>query len=136
MGSVDRDKLHSEMSNWKHSLCIPIKSGWSTTKYLECLKSGVSPFFHPNYDAQKNTKIQDFYRVENMEEFRDELNLDDVIHIRELNKAIDACLADEFTSGQYLNDMVYKHLGIDRDRKNVNRELWEVKPSFKPAVTF
>ena len=104
---------------------------------MECLKSGVSPFLHPNYDSDKNTKIQDFYRVENVEEFRDKLNLDDAIHIRELNKAIYSCLADEFTSGQYLNDIVYKHLGIDRKgRKNKNRELWEVKSSLKPAVTF
>ena len=129
MGSVDRDKLHSVMSEWKHSFCIPIKSSWSTTKYLELLKSGVSPFLHPNYDTGKNTKISDFYRVENSEEFRDKLELNDDIHIKELNSAIDSCLADEFTSGQYLNDIVYKYLGIDRNIKNVNRELWEVKPT-------
>ena len=55
------------------------------------------------------------------------VNLDDVIHTRELNKAIDACLADEFTSGQYLNDEVYHYLGIERIITNVNRELWEVE---------
>ena len=61
----------------------------------------------------------------------------EVMHIEELNKAIDSCLSDEFTSGQYLNDIVYKHLGIDRKgRKNKNRELWEVKSSLKPEVTF
>ncbi len=137
-GSINRDELHSVMSNWKHSLCIPIKSGWATTKYLELLKSGVSPFLHPNYDTQKNTKLQDFYRVESVDDLRDKIEkTSDDRHIEELNKAIDICLADEFTSGQYLNDIVYKYLGIDRTgRKNKNRELWEVKPPLGPTVTF
>jgi len=131
MGSVARSKLYKLMLNWKHSLCIAIKSGWATSKYLEYLKCGVSPFLYPTYDNKddkKNTKLQDFYRVESTDDLKERVLLDDVIHIRELNKAIDSCLADEFTSGQYLNDEVYHYLGIERNITNVNRELWEVEP--------
>ena len=128
MGIVARSDLYSTMSNWKHSLCIPIKDGWATTKYLECLKSGVSPFITPTYDTEKNTKLQDFYRVDSVVDLIGRIEgTREVMHIEELNKAIKACLADEFTSGQYLNDIVYKHLGIDRDITNVNRELWAVE---------
>ena len=79
-----------------------------------------------------------FYRVESVDDLRDKIEkTSDDRHIEELNKAIDICLADEFTSGQYLNDIVYKYLGIDRTgRKNKNRELWEVKPPLGPTVTF
>ena len=128
MGIVARSDLYSTMSNWKHSLCIPIKDGWATTKYLECLKSGVSPFITPAYDTAKNTKLQDFYRVDSAADLIGRIEgTRGVMHIEELNKAITSCLADEFTSGQYLNDEIYNHLGIDRDIKNKNRELWEVK---------
>ena len=128
MGSVDRSVLYPMMCNWKHSLCIPIKKGWATSKYLECLKSGVSPFLHPSYDTEKNTKLQDFYRVDSTADLMDRIEgTGEDQHIGELNKAIDSCLTDEFTSGQYLNDEIYKHLGVERNITNVNRELWEVQ---------
>ena len=127
MGIVARSNLYSTMSNWKHSLCIPIKDGWATTKYLECLKSGVSPFITPAYDTEKNTKLQDFYRVDSSADLIGRIEgTREVMHIEELNKAITSCLSDEFTSGQYLNDEIYKHLGVERNITNVNRELWEV----------
>ena len=127
VGIVARSQLYSTMSNWKHSLCIPIKDGWATTKYLECLKSGVSPFITPAYDTEKNTKLQDFYRVDSSADLIGRIEgTREVMHIEELNKAITSCLSDEFTSGQYLNDEIYKHLGVERNITNVNRELWEV----------
>ena len=80
-GSISRMKLYSEMTNWKHSLCVPIDKGWATSKYLEYLKCGVSPFMHPEYDDQRNTNLQDFYRVSSVEEFKDKIAMSDDVHI-------------------------------------------------------
>ena len=110
--------------NWKHSLCVPIDKGWATAKYLEYLKCGVSPFMHPEYDDQKNTNIQDFYRVSSVEEFKDKVAMSDDTHIEEINKGIKKCLSDEYISGQRINDDIYSALGIKRNIKNKVRDLW------------
>ena len=127
MGSVTRSELYGLMSGWKHSLCIPIKREWSTAKYLEYLKTGVSPFLHPYYDSQGNTQMPDFYRVDSPDELLDKINMDCSVHIENLNSAISLCLDDKYTSGQYLTDLIYENLGIERDIKNKNRKLWKVK---------
>lgn len=127
-GTVARSKLYKLMLDWKHSFCIPIREKWATSKYLEYLKCGVSPFLYYTYDDEKNTKLQDFYRVGKDDDLRDVIEgSSEDQHIEELNKAIDTCLGDKFTTGQYLNDEVYYHLGIERNITNVNRELWEVE---------
>ena len=127
-GMVTRSKLYKLMLDWKHSFCIPIRERWATSKYLEYLKCGVSPFLYYTYDDEKNTKLQDFYRVGKDDDLREIIEgSSEDRHIEELNKAIDTCLSDKFTTGQYLNDEVYYHLGIERNITNVNRELWEVE---------
>ena len=123
-GSINRIKLYSEMMNWKHSLCVPIDKGWATAKYLECLKCGISPFMHPEYDDQKNTNVQDFYRVGSVEEFKDKVMMNDDTHIKEINKGIKNCLSDEYISGQRINDGIYSALDIERNIKNKVRDLW------------
>ena len=40
-GTINREKLYPEMTNWKHSLCVPIDKGWATAKYLEYFKSSL-----------------------------------------------------------------------------------------------
>ena len=112
------------MTNWKHSLCVPIDKGWATAKYLEYLKCGISPFMHPEYDDQKNTNVQDFYRVQSVEEMKDKIATSDDTHIKEINKAINNCLSDEYVSGQKINDEIYSALGIERNIKNKLRDLW------------
>ena len=123
-GTIDRTKLYPEMLNWKHSFCVPIDKGWATAKYLEYLKCGVSPFMHPEYDDQKNTTVQDFYRVNSVEEFKDKLAMSDDTHIKEINKGITSCLSAEHISGQKINDDIYSSLGIKRSIKNKVRDLW------------
>ena len=123
-GFIKRNELYPEMKKWKHSLCIPIDKGWATAKYLEYLKCGVSPFMHPEYDSQKNTHIQDFYRVQSVEEMRDKIAMSDDIHIREINRGIKKCLSNEFVSGQRINDDIYSALGLKRSIKNKLRDLW------------
>ena len=123
-GTINRGKLYPEMMNWKHSLCVPIDKGWATAKYLEYLKCGVSPFMHPEYDSQRNTNIQDFYRVQSAEEMRDKIAMDDDTHIKEINKGIEGCLSNEFVSGQRINDEIYSALGLERDIRNEVRDLW------------
>ena len=123
-GFIDRPTLYPEMKKWKHSFCIPIDKGWATAKYLEYLKCGISPFMHPEYDDQKNTNIQNFYRVQSVEEIKDKIDMNDNIHIEEINKGIKNCLSDEYISGQKINDEIYESLGLKRNIKNKLRDLW------------
>ena len=123
-GFINRDILYPEMKNWKHSLCVPIDRGWATAKYLEYLKCGISPFMHPEYDEQKNTNVQDFYRVNSVEELKDKIAMSEDTHIEEINKAINNCLSEEYVSGQKINDEIYSALGIERNIKNKLRDLW------------
>ena len=123
-GFIDRPTLYPEMKKWKHSFCVPIDKGWATAKYLEYLKCGISPFMHPEYDDQKNTNIQNFYRVQSVEEIKDKIDMNDNIHIEEINKGIKNCLSDEYISGQKINDEIYESLGLKRNIKNKLRDLW------------
>jgi len=123
-GRINRHQLYPEMMNWKHSLCVPIDKGWATAKYLEYLKCGISPFMHPEYDSQRNTNIQDFYRVQSVEEMRDKIAMSDDTHIKEINRGIEECLSNEFVSGQRINDEIYSALGLERDIRNEMRDLW------------
>ena len=123
-GIINRGKLYPEMMNWKHSLCVPIDKGWATAKYLEYLKCGISPFMHPEYDSQRNTNIQDFYRVQSVEEMRDKIAMSDDTHIKEINRGIEECLSNEFVSGQRINDEIYSALGLQRNIRNEIRDLW------------
>jgi len=128
-GFIERTELYTEMKNWKHSLCVPIDTGWATAKYSEYLKCGISPFLHSEYDSQKNTNLQDFYRVESKEEYLDKISLDDDTHIEEINKGIQTCLSEDHVNGQKLNDDIYSALGIERTIKNKLRDLWTPKES-------
>ena len=117
-------KFPTEMKKWKHSFCVPIDKGWATAKYLEYLKCGISPFMHPEYDDQKNTNIQNFYRVQSVEEIKDKIDMNDNIHTEEINKGIKNCLSDEYVSGQKINDDIYESLVLKRNIKNKLRDLW------------
>ena len=126
-GSINRQQLYPEMKNWKHSLCIPIDKGWATAKYLECLRCGISPFLHPDYDSQKNTNMTEYFRVSSVEEFKDKINDKEDVHIEEIKKAQELCLSDHYVSGQYLNDEIYSILGLERNIQNQTRDLWTIK---------
>ena len=128
-GFINRVELYPEMRNWKHSFCVPIDTGWATAKYLEYLKCGISPFMHPEYDSQKNTNLQDFYRVSSVEELKDKITMSDNTHIEEINKGIESCLSENHVNGQKLNDDIYSALGIERNIKNKLRDLWTPKES-------
>ena len=126
-GTLNRNYLYSEMKKWKHSLCVPINAGWATAKYLECLKCGVSPFLHPDYDSQKNTNMTEYFRMSSVEEFKDKINDKEDVHIEEIRKAQELCLSDHYVSGQYLNDEIYSILGLERNIQNKVRDLWTMK---------
>ena len=79
---------------------------------------------HPEYDDQRNTKVQDFHRVNSTEELKDKIEMDDNTHIEEINKSIKNCLSDEYVSGQKINDDIYESLGLKRNIKNKLRDLW------------
>ena len=79
---------------------------------------------HPEYDDEKNTNVQDFYRVQSVEEMKDKIDMNDNIHIEEINKGIKNCLSDEYISGQKINDEIYESLSLKRNIKNKLRDLW------------
>ena len=78
--------------------------------------------------------IDDFYRVQNEEEFIEKLNMSDNEHIDYIRKNQQACLSEDDVSGQKLNDRLYNELGIERDIKNKKRNLW--KTSKKASLDF
>ena len=50
--------------------------------------------------------------------------MSDDVHIKEINKAIENSLSEEYVSGQKINDDIYSALGIKRNIKNKIRDLW------------
>lgn len=50
-GRLPYDKAWNELSKAKVTFISPIKKGWGTSKYLECLYRGVLPILSPSYDS-------------------------------------------------------------------------------------
>ena len=80
---------------------------------------------HPEYDDQKNTNVQDFYRVGSVEEFKDKIAMSDDTHIEEIKQGryIKTVYLMNI-SGQRINDGIYSALDIERNIKNKVRDLW------------
>lgn len=59
----------------KFSFIIPISPGWVTSKYIELINNGIIPFFHPDYDSQKNLDIPDFLRIESPNQLKERIDI-------------------------------------------------------------
>lgn len=49
-GEVSFNKINDIMKESKMSLLVPIKKGWVTSKYVECLMNDVLPIFYEDYN--------------------------------------------------------------------------------------
>ena len=59
----------------KFSFIIPISPGWVTAKYIEMISNGIIPFFHPDYDSQKNLDVPDFLRIESPNQLKERIDI-------------------------------------------------------------
>jgi len=63
-GMIAHTEIDSTFSKTRYTLVIPIRANWVTGKYVEMLRVGCLPFFHPHYDTQCSTVPKDhFLRV-------------------------------------------------------------------------
>lgn len=63
-GLLSHTEIDDTFSKSRYTLVIPIRPNWVTGKYVEMLRVGCLPFFHPHYDTQFSTIPRDhFLRV-------------------------------------------------------------------------
>jgi hypothetical protein len=63
-GMIAHTEIDETFSKTRYTLVIPIRANWVTGKYVEMLRVGCVPFFHPQYDTQCSTVPADhFLRV-------------------------------------------------------------------------
>ena len=63
-GLIPHTEIDATFAKTRYTLVIPIRANWVTGKYVEMLRVGCVPFFHPQYDTQYHTVPADhFLRV-------------------------------------------------------------------------
>ena len=63
-GLIPHTEIDEAFINTRYTLVIPIRPDWVTGKYVEMIRVGCLPFFHPKYDTQFSTIPKDhFLRV-------------------------------------------------------------------------
>lgn len=60
-GFKTSDEIDEIFKRTRTTFVIPIRPDWVTSKYIEMLRVGVLPFFHPDYDTQFNIVPKDHY---------------------------------------------------------------------------
>lgn len=60
-GYKTAEEIDTIFKNTRYTFIIPIRPDWVTSKYVEMLRVGVVPFFHPDYDTQFSTIPKDHY---------------------------------------------------------------------------
>ena len=110
-GSLHITELQEKLQDVKFTFIIPIKEGWTTSKYIEMIHAGVIPFLHPTYDEQRHLPIPDFLRPLTPEEFYNNMqrlidNPDEYkMVLKGLRKAV---LKPEYYDGSFINDKIMK----------------------------
>lgn len=63
-GLLSHTEIDDTFIKTRYTLVIPIRPDWVTGKYVEMIRVGCLPFFHPKYDTQFSTLPKDhFLRV-------------------------------------------------------------------------
>jgi hypothetical protein len=60
-GYYSPQEVDAISKKYRYTLVIPIRPHWVTSKYVEMLRVGVLPFFHPDYDTQYLLVPRDHY---------------------------------------------------------------------------
>ena len=115
-GSLHIGEIQKKLQDVKFTFIIPIKEGWTTSKYIEMIHAGVIPFLHPTYDEQRHLPIPDFLRPATPEEFYNNMQrlIDNPkeyeVVLKGLRKAV---LKPEYYDGSFINDKIMK--AIDKN---------------------
>lgn len=108
-GSLHLSELQNKLQDVKFTFIIPIKEGWTTSKYIEMIHAGVIPFLHPSYDTQGHLPIPMFLRPRTPSEFYERMQslIDDKEKyekvLTDLRKAV---LKPEYYDGTFINNKI------------------------------
>lgn len=95
----------------KYSFIIPILSGWTTSKYIEMISNGIIPFFHPEYDSQKNLNIPDFLRIASPDDLKKKIDMiksDNNLYVKLITKLQNDLITSDDISGKTISKMIMK----------------------------
>ena len=114
------DELSELMRTCKATLIIPIKKGWVTSKYVECMNGwdpsgnslGCITFFGGSYDKQGHVIPKDHFLRTSPMEFKKKLAkvLTDDDFCKQLYKEQYKILKDEYYTGEFLNELIMNKL--------------------------
>jgi hypothetical protein len=110
-GSLHINEIQDKLQDVKFTFIIPIKEGWTTSKYIEMIHAGVIPFLHPTYDDQGHLPIPNFLRPKTPEEFYTNMQrlIDNPTEYETvLNGLRKAILKPEYYDGSFINDNIMK----------------------------
>lgn len=95
----------------KFSFIIPISPGWVTSKYIELINNGIIPFFHPNYDSQKNLDIPDFLRIESPNQLKERIDIiksDNDFYVKLITELQNKFITENDINGKTISDTIMR----------------------------
>ena len=123
-GSLHLSELQNKLQDVKFTFIIPIKEGWTTSKYIEMIHAGVIPFLHPSYDTQGHLPIPMFLRPQTPSEFYERMQslIDDKARYEEvlanLRKAV---LKPEYYDGTFINNKIMSSVDPSYTRPDTSK---------------
>lgn len=109
-GFVTYDEVEQIFQKTRCSFIIPIEPEWVTVKYLEMLRNGVIPLFHPSYDSNNRLNTPSWMRPTNKKELITlvESFKDDNVYMKHLEEA--RHMLYTHTDGSNLNNLIMCNL--------------------------
>ena len=95
----------------KFSFIIPISPGWVTSKYIELINNGIIPFFHPDYDSQKNLDIPDFLRIESPNQLKERIDIiksDNDFYVKLITELQNKFITENDINGKTISDTIMR----------------------------
>lgn len=96
----------------RYTFCIPIKTGWATGKFWDMINMGIVPFFHPDYDVQKNIGFPEELRVKDSKDLLEKISLynNDEMEYNKIVGKLQAMITPDHRSGKFITDMIMKNI--------------------------
>ena len=107
-GSLKLEELQPMLQKTKYTFIIPIAKGWVTSKYIEMIHNGVIPFFHPTYDEQNHTKVNDFLRPKSPKDLNDRIEFleSNPDQYNKLLEKLQSLLKTEYYDGRFMSNQI------------------------------
>jgi len=121
-GSMHINELQTTLQDVKFTFIIPIKEGWTTSKYIEMIHAGVIPFLHPSYDEQGHLPIPMFLRPKTPSEFyaRMQTLIENEEKYKEVLKNLRKnILKPEYYDGTFINNKIMSSIDSNYVQPNV-----------------